>query len=174
MSNRSIALAESGNFPLLSEEGWPRHQQLSRSILIWSGRGGDPNPLEYLFVSDHHPVCADREAAHLFIDRAATPPRRGGERSLFHRLAPIMTAIGLIFSLGLFGYAQAPSLNNAEVHILQAQGNVYMLVGAGGNITVQVGSDGVLVVDTQYAPLSDKILAAIRTLSKGPIRYIVN
>src|SRR5262249_8439618 len=41
-------------------------------------------------------------------------------------------------------------------------------------ITVQVGNDGVLVVDTEYAPLSGKIVAAIRTLSKGPIRYVVN
>src|SRR4029079_10800462 len=49
-----------------------------------------------------------------------------------------------------------------------------MLVGAGSNIAVQVGSDGVLIVDAQYAPLSDKILAAIRTLSKGPIRYLIN
>src|SRR5262249_17343715 len=66
------------------------------------------------------------------------------------------------------------NLNNVEVHVLPVQGNIYMLVGAGANITVQVGNDGVLVVDTQYAPLSDKILAAIRTISKGPIRYVVN
>src|ERR1700751_2214770 len=71
--------------------------------------------------------------------------------------------------------AQAPpNLNNVDVHILPVQGNVYMLVGAGANITVQVGSDGVLIVDSQYAPLSDKILTAIRTLSKGPIRYLIN
>jgi cyclase len=69
---------------------------------------------------------------------------------------------------------QRPNLNNVEVHVLPAQGNVYMLVGAGSNITIQVGSDGVLVVDTQYAQLSEKILAAIRTLSKGPIRYVIN
>src|SRR5690348_8991580 len=69
---------------------------------------------------------------------------------------------------------QNPNLNNVEIRILPAQGNVYMLVGAGSNITVQVGSDGVLIVDAQYPPLSEKILAAIRTLSKGPIRYLVN
>jgi glyoxylase-like metal-dependent hydrolase (beta-lactamase superfamily II) len=69
---------------------------------------------------------------------------------------------------------QNQNLSNVEIHILPVQGNVYMLVGAGGNMTVQVGADGVLVVDTQYAALSDKILAAMRTLSKGPIRYIVN
>ena len=61
-----------------------------------------------------------------------------------------------------------------QVHIQRAQGNVYMLVGAGGNVTVQVGSDGVLMVDTQYAPMSGKLLAAIRTLSQAPLRYIIN
>src|SRR5215831_4744118 len=125
-------------------------------------------------VADHHPVCAAKDAAQLFVERAATPPRRGGESSLLHRSALIVAAIGLLLSFGSLAQAQAPNLNNVEVHILPVQGNVYMLVGAGGNITVQVGSDGVLVVDTQYAPLSSKILEAIRTLSKGPIRYIVN
>jgi glyoxylase-like metal-dependent hydrolase (beta-lactamase superfamily II) len=67
-----------------------------------------------------------------------------------------------------------PNLGNVEVHTLKVQGNVYMLVGAGGNITVQVGPQGVLLVDTQYAQLSDKILAAIRKLSDKPLRYIVN
>ena len=69
---------------------------------------------------------------------------------------------------------QNQNLNSVEIHTLPVQGNVYMLVGAGGNVTVQVGNDGVLIVDTQYAPLSEKILAAIRTLSKGPIRYVIN
>src|SRR5215831_7776440 len=81
--------------------------------------------------------------------------------------------IALCF-VGLVRAQQNENLNAVDVHILPVQGNVYMLVGAGSNITVQIGNDGVLVVDTQYAPLSDKILAAIRTLSKGPIRYVVN
>jgi cyclase len=49
-----------------------------------------------------------------------------------------------------------------------------MLVGAGGNITLQVGKEGVLLVDTMFAPLSDKVIAAIRTVSDKPIRYIIN
>jgi cyclase len=65
-------------------------------------------------------------------------------------------------------------LANAEVHVLPVQGNVYMLVGAGGNITVQIGSDGVLLVDTGFARMSDKVLAAVRKLSGGPIRYIID
>jgi cyclase len=67
-----------------------------------------------------------------------------------------------------------PNFDNVEIHVLPVQGNVYMIVGAGGNITMQVGKDGVLLVDTQYAQLSDKILKAIRTISNGPLRYIID
>jgi glyoxylase-like metal-dependent hydrolase (beta-lactamase superfamily II) len=76
--------------------------------------------------------------------------------------------------------AQQPqNFDNVEVHVLPVQGNVYMLVGAGGNITMQAGKEGVLLVDTMYADtmypgLSEKVLAAIRTVSDKPIRYIVN
>jgi cyclase len=69
---------------------------------------------------------------------------------------------------------QPPSLDSVEVHTLPVQGNVYMLVGAGGNVTVQVGDDGVLLVDTSLSGMSDKILAEVRKLSNKPIRYIIN
>jgi cyclase len=72
------------------------------------------------------------------------------------------------------GRGEAQNFDSVEIKIQPAQNSVYMLVGSGGNITVQIGKDGVLVVDTQYAPLSNKILAAIRSLSSGPIRYIIN
>jgi len=49
-----------------------------------------------------------------------------------------------------------------------------MLVGAGGNITVSAGDDGLLLVDSGVAAMSDKVLAAVRSLSSEPIRYIVN
>jgi cyclase len=87
-----------------------------------------------------------------------------------------------VLSMGMLVAAAGPSLNaqqnpdfsKVEIHVLPVQGQVYMLVGQGGNITVQVGTDGVFLVDTMYAPLADKIVAAIRTISKGPIRYIVD
>jgi len=86
-----------------------------------------------------------------------------------------LPVIVLILFLHVFANAQqTQNLNSVEIRTLPVQGNIYMLVGAGANITVQTGNDGVLVVDTQYAPLSEKILAAIRTLSKGPIRYVIN
>jgi glyoxylase-like metal-dependent hydrolase (beta-lactamase superfamily II) len=67
-----------------------------------------------------------------------------------------------------------PTGNDGQVHVLPVRGKVYMLVGAGGNITVQAGDDGVLIVDAGVASMSDKVLAAIRTISRGPLRYIVN
>ncbi len=51
---------------------------------------------------------------------------------------------------------------------------LYALKGAGGNMAVLIGDDGVFIVDDQYAPLSEKIVAAIRKLSKVPIRFILN
>ncbi len=52
--------------------------------------------------------------------------------------------------------------------------NTYMLEGQGGNITVAVGTDGIIMVDGQFAPLSDKIKAAIRAISPLPIKYLIN
>ncbi len=61
-----------------------------------------------------------------------------------------------------------------EVQVLPVQGNVWVLIGAGANITVQAGNEGILVVDTGTAAMSDKVLAAIATISKRPLRYIVD
>jgi|RhiMethySRZTD1v2_1073278.scaffolds.fasta_scaffold01240_6 cyclase len=64
--------------------------------------------------------------------------------------------------------------SRGEIQVLPVQGSVYLLAGAGSNITVQIGSDAVMVVDSNEAAMSPKVLAAIRTLSSAPIRYIVN
>ena len=64
--------------------------------------------------------------------------------------------------------------DNAEVHVLPVQGNVYMVAGSGANITLQVGQQGVLLVDTGNVQLSEKVIAAIRKLSDKPIRLIIN
>ena len=63
---------------------------------------------------------------------------------------------------------------SGEIEVLPVQGNVYMLAGAGGNVTVQIGAMGVLVVDTGLEANSGKVLAAIRKLSGKPLQYIVN
>ena len=86
----------------------------------------------------------------------------------------VAVALAALAAAPFVGAQQPQNFDNIDEHLQKAQGNVYMLVGAGGNVTVQIGADGVLLVDTQYAPLSNKILAAVRTLSQGPLRYIIN
>ncbi len=61
-----------------------------------------------------------------------------------------------------------------EIETIQVSGNVYMLVGAGGNIGLSVGEDGAFVIDDQYAPLSDKIMAAIAELTDADVKFLVN
>jgi cyclase len=70
--------------------------------------------------------------------------------------------------------AQQQNFDTVQIDTVKVRDNVYMLVGAGGNTTIFTGSEGILVVDTQFAPLSTKILNAIRAISDAPIRYIVN
>jgi cyclase len=69
---------------------------------------------------------------------------------------------------------QNQNFDNVQVHVLPVQGDVYMLVGAGGNITMQAGKDGVLLVDTSFAAMAPKISAAIKTISQKPLRYIID
>jgi glyoxylase-like metal-dependent hydrolase (beta-lactamase superfamily II) len=61
-----------------------------------------------------------------------------------------------------------------EIQVLPVAGNVHMLVGAGANITVQAGKDGILVVDTGTAAMSDKVITAIKSISSAPLRYVIN
>ena len=66
------------------------------------------------------------------------------------------------------------NLDDVEIQVIPVQGNVYLLVGAGGNTTAQVGRDGVFLVDSQFAPMAEKILEALRPFTDGPLRYVVN
>jgi glyoxylase-like metal-dependent hydrolase (beta-lactamase superfamily II) len=67
-----------------------------------------------------------------------------------------------------------PNVDNVQLRMAPVQGNVYVLMGDGGNITVQVGKDGVMLVDTGFATLAPKAMAEIRKLSDGLLRWIVN
>jgi glyoxylase-like metal-dependent hydrolase (beta-lactamase superfamily II) len=70
---------------------------------------------------------------------------------------------------------QPQRLAPGEVKAVHVQGNVHMIVGAGANIAVQVGEDGILVVDTGEAGTSDKVLTAIKQLAPGKeIRWVIN
>jgi len=67
-----------------------------------------------------------------------------------------------------------PDFSKVEIKTTDLGDNIYMLEGQGGNITVAVGKDGIIMVDGQYAPLHDKIKAAIEAISKKPIKYLIN
>ena len=70
--------------------------------------------------------------------------------------------------------AQQPDFSKVEIKTTDLGNKTYMLEGQGGNITVAVGSDGILMVDTQFSPLHDKIKAAVTKISPLPIKYVVN
>jgi glyoxylase-like metal-dependent hydrolase (beta-lactamase superfamily II) len=100
--------------------------------------------------------------------------------NLFDRRAPRAVIAGLLACVAAVSGARAQQARpaagapTADLHVLPVQGNVYMLVGAGANITLQVGKDGVLLVDTPPPALVPSVLGEIRKLSDKPIRYIVN
>jgi len=71
-------------------------------------------------------------------------------------------------------FAQQPDFSKVEIKVTKVAGNVYLLEGAGGNIAACVGEDGIVIVDDQYAPLADKIRAALKGISDKPLRYIIN
>ncbi len=70
--------------------------------------------------------------------------------------------------------AQQPDFSKIEIRTEKAAGSVHVLFGAGGNIGVSAGPDGVLIVDDQFSPLADKIRAALKPLSPGQLRFVLN
>lgn len=81
-------------------------------------------------------------------------------------------SLSLATLIGASGWAQ--DFDAVEVTVHDVAGNVRYLAGEGGNIGMLAGPDGVFLVDDQYAPLTDKIEAAIRTVSQEPIRFVIN
>jgi glyoxylase-like metal-dependent hydrolase (beta-lactamase superfamily II) len=81
-----------------------------------------------------------------------------------------------LLALGAAGgaLAQGPDFDKVEISTTKVAEGVYMLVGAGGNIGVSAGGDGVFLIDDQYAPLTPKIKAAVAAISDKPIRFVLN
>ncbi|WP_298904471.1 MBL fold metallo-hydrolase [uncultured Psychroserpens sp.] len=76
------------------------------------------------------------------------------------------------FFFGNAIYAQR--FDNVKIETVKVSDHVYMLIGAGGNIGISLGDDGVFVIDDQFAPLTEKIHTAIKALSDKPINFLVN
>ena len=86
-----------------------------------------------------------------------------------HVRIPLSSTFVFAALLQVPGWATAQE----ELEVLPVQGNVYLIAGAGGNTTVQIGPEAVVVVDTKTAAAADKLLQAIRKLSAKPIRHVI-
>jgi cyclase len=84
------------------------------------------------------------------------------------------TLVPLTFALLATAALAQRDLSNVQIKTTQVAKNVYMLEGSGGNIGVSVGPDGILIVDDQFAPLSEKIEAAVKQLNPGKLKFVLN
>ena len=99
--------------------------------------------------------------------------KRENKMTLSRKPAAMITLLGLMWLFSPASRAQQ-DFSNVEIVTHHVAGSVYYLQGAGGNIGLSIGEDGVVMIDDQYAPLTDKILAAIRQLNEGEIRFVIN
>jgi glyoxylase-like metal-dependent hydrolase (beta-lactamase superfamily II) len=84
-------------------------------------------------------------------------------------------SMGLFMVLGFQHPAMAlESISDGDIEAIEVEPNFFMIAGAGGNIAVSIGVDGVVLVDTGSADRADRVLALIKRLTKQPIRYIIN
>lgn len=70
--------------------------------------------------------------------------------------------------------AAQQNFDAVQIETIPVSGNVYMLVGAGGNVGVSIGEDGTFIIDDQFAPMTDKIKAAIAAITPNPVRFVIN
>lgn len=87
----------------------------------------------------------------------------------------ILRYLSVVFiSAILITFSTAQDFSKIQIETIKVADGIYMLQGAGGNIGVSVGEDGILMVDTQFAELNEKIKSAIAEISEGPIRIVLN
>src|SRR5208282_499253 len=84
--------------------------------------------------------------------------------------------IAILLVPGLVAAQQPPDFSKVEIKVTKVSGNIYMLQGAGGNIAASLGDDGILMVDTEYSSLADKIQAALKGIgiTDKPVRFVID
>lgn len=90
------------------------------------------------------------------------------------KLSTVFGSVAVLALMAGAAHAQAPDFSKVEIKTTKITPNFYTLEGQGGTIGILVGPDGILMVDDEFAPLSPKILAAIKAVSNAPIRFLVN
>src|SRR6266850_1955874 len=91
------------------------------------------------------------------------------------RIKISLVVLATLFGMVALTYAQTPpDFSKIEIKTTKITDNFYTLEGQGGTIGVLAGPDGVFLVDTQFAPLTGKIVAAVKQISPNPIRFVIN
>src|SRR6516165_12699029 len=85
-----------------------------------------------------------------------------------------LVVLAALAILAVCANAQAPDLSKVQIKTNKISSNFYTLDGQGGTIGLLVGPDGIFMVDDQFAPLTDRIVAAIKQISNMPIKFVVN
>lgn len=93
---------------------------------------------------------------------------------LFLSTGAVALALSGPLAAPLLAQQQQPDWNAVQIRTVSLGPGLYVLFGQGGNIGLSVGDDGAFVIDNQFAPLSEKILAAIRAVTPKPVRFVVN
>jgi len=89
-------------------------------------------------------------------------------------MRPLTACAVAVLLFGGLAITQEQDFSKIQIKVSKVAGSVYMLQGAGGNIGASVGEDGIVIVDDQYAPLADKIQAALKGITDKPVRFIIN
>ncbi|MDX6271862.1 MAG: cyclase [Acidobacteriota bacterium] len=85
-----------------------------------------------------------------------------------------LSVYALLFVCFAAATARAQDFSKVQMKATKVSGNIYMIEGAGGNIGVSAGADGLLIVDDQFAPLADKIRATLKEINPGQLRFVLN
>lgn len=85
----------------------------------------------------------------------------------------VVSCFGIIAAVGA-AYGQNDDFAAVQVTAHPVAGNIYYLEGRGGNIGVAVGDEGIVLIDTQFAPLTEKIMAAVRSISNADVKLVLN
>lgn len=93
-----------------------------------------------------------------------------------NRFVPAILICLLMSAVSGAAIAQQDDFSKVQIKVTKVAGNIYMLEGAGGNIAASVGEDGIVIVDDQFAPLAEKIQAALKGLgiTDKPVRFVIN
>jgi len=89
------------------------------------------------------------------------------------RKGALLLSVVLMFACH-YSLSQDQDFSKVQMKVTKVNGSVYMLEGAGGNIGASIGEDGIVIVDDQYAPLAEKIRAALKGITDKPLRFVIN